>query len=43
MVPHIKDNNPFGMQKTISLDFEKEYANEGPQGNFKISKLITSN
>ena len=42
MVPHVKDNNPFGTQKTISLDFEKEYTKEGPQGNFNISKLITS-
>ena len=24
MVPHVKDNNPLGMQKTVSLDFDEE-------------------
>ena len=32
-----------GTQKAVSLDFEEEYAREGRQGNFKITKLITFN
>ena len=43
MVPRVKDNNPHGTQKTVSLDFDEEWAREGRQGNFKISKLITFN
>ena len=43
MVPCVKDNNPLGTQKTVSLDFEEEKAHEGHQGNFKISKLVTLN
>ena len=31
------DNNPFGTQKTVSLDL----AREDRQGNFEISQLIT--
>ena len=42
MVPRVKDNNPLGTQKTVSLDFEEE-ACEGRQGNFKISILIPLN
>ena len=38
-----KDSNPFGKQKTVSLDFDEEQAREGRHGNFKISKLITFN
>ncbi|XP_078334050.1 uncharacterized protein LOC144625740 [Crassostrea virginica] len=26
MVPLVKDNSPFGMQKTVSLDFDEDYA-----------------
>ena len=26
MVPRVKDNNPFGTQKTVSLDFDEEKA-----------------
>ena len=43
MVPHVKDNNPFAPQKTVSLDFDEEQAREGPQGKFKIFQLITFN
>ena len=42
MVPSVKDNNPFGTQKTVLLDFDVEWAREGPQGNFKISKPIVA-
>ena len=38
----VKDNNPLGAQKTVSLDFDEEFAREGRQGNFK-TKLITFN
>ena len=34
--PSVKDNNPLGTQKTVSIDFEKEWAREGRQGIFKI-------
>ena len=40
MVPRVKDNNPPGTQKTVSLDFDDEFAREGRQGYFKILKLI---
>ena len=40
MVPRVKDNNPLGTQKTVSLDFEEEKAREGAQRNFKILKPI---
>ena len=43
MVPRVKDNNPLGTQKTVSLDFDEEQAREGRQGNINISKLITFN
>ena len=43
MVLRVKDNNPLGTQKTVSLDFDEEYAREGREENFKISKLITFN
>ena len=43
MVPRVKDNNPLGTQKIVSLDFDEEEARGGRQGNFKISKLITFN
>ena len=43
MVLRVKDSNPLGTQKTVSLDFDEEYARESRQGNFKISKLITYN
>ena len=38
MLSGVKDNNPFGTQKTVLLDFDVEWAREDPQGNFKISK-----
>ena len=44
-MPRLKDNNPLGTQKTVSLDFDKEWAREGRQGNFKsdhISLIITA-
>ena len=41
MVPRVKDNNTLGMQKTISLDYNEEWAREGRQRNFKISQMIT--
>ena len=41
MVSRVKDNNPFGTQETVSLDFDEEKIREGRQGNFKISKLNT--
>ena len=37
MVLRVKDNNPIGTQKTISLDFDKEQAHEGRQGNNMIT------
>ena len=36
MVPRVKDNNPHGTQKTVSLDFDEEYARDCRKGNFKI-------
>ena len=41
MVPSVKDNNPLGTQKIVSLDFAEEQAREGRQGIFKISHMIT--
>ena len=41
MVPRVKDINPLGTQKTVSLDFDEEYAREGRQRNFRISQMIT--
>ena len=41
VVSRVKDNNPFGTQETVSLDFDEEKIREGRQGNFKISKLNT--
>ena len=32
MVPHVKENNPFGTPKIVSLVFEKEYVQEGCKG-----------
>ena len=32
---------PLGTQKTVSLDFDEEWARESRQVNFKIAKLIT--
>ena len=33
-------NNPLGMRKIVSLDFEEELAREGRQGNFKFLNLL---
>ena len=41
MVPRVKDNNLHETLKTVSLDFDEEWAREGRQGNFTISKRIT--
>ena len=41
MVPRVKDNNPFGTQKNVSLEVDEEYAGEGRQRNFNISQIIT--
>ena len=41
MVLRVKNNNPLGTQKTISLDFDEECAREGRQGN-NWSLLIIS-
>jgi hypothetical protein len=35
MVPRVKDHNPLGAQKIVSLMFEKEYAHWGPPGKTK--------
>ena len=37
----VKDHNPFGTQKIVSLMFEKEKAHWGPSGKPKISKPRT--
>ena len=42
-MPRVKNNNPLGTQKAVTLDFDEERAHEGHQGNFKISELITYN
>ena len=34
MVPRVKDNNPLGTQRTVSLDFDGGLTREGHQGNF---------
>ena len=36
MVPRVKDNNPLGTLKTVSLDFEEKLAREGRQGNWSL-------
>ena len=41
--PRVKDDNPLGTQKTVSMDFDEDYAHESRQENFNISKLITLN
>ena len=43
MVPRVKDNNPFGTRKTVSLDFDEEKARKGLQ-NFTTDyfKLIVA-
>ena len=35
------ENNPLGTQKTVSLEFKKDFAYEDRQVNFKILKTIT--
>ena len=32
--------NPFGTQKTVSMDFDEDKRREGRQRNFKTSQLI---
>ena len=34
IVPRVKDNKLSCTQKTVSLDFDEEYARERQQGNF---------
>ena len=43
MVPLVKDNNPLGIQKTISLDFDEEGLVRSARETLKISKLFTLN
>ena len=41
-VPRVKGNNPgLVTRKIVSLDFEKEWAHEGRQGNVNASKQVT--
>ena len=40
MVSNVKDNNPLGMQKTVSLDFIEEQVREGRRGNLKNNQSI---
>ena len=42
MVSHVKDNNPLGTRKTVSLDFDEELAREDRQGNLKILQMINA-
>ena len=45
MVSRVKDNNPLGTQKIVSLAFNEEYAREPPgklQKNFYWSHLTNS-
>ena len=39
MVPRVKDNNPLGTQKTVSLDFDEEMGSWGPPGELQIFKI----
>ena len=42
MVPRVKDNNPLGTQKTVSLDFDEELARECRQGNTDYFELTVA-
>ena len=39
MVPRVKDNNPFGTQKTVSLDWLVRTAEETPFWVFDLQRL----
>jgi hypothetical protein len=41
MGPRVKDHNPLGTQKIVSLMFEKEYVHLGSSRKLKISKPNT--
>ena len=47
MVLRGKDINPFGTQKTVSMDFDEDKRREGRQGNFKkvlsFNSLVVAN
>ena len=42
-MPRVKDNNPLGTQKTVSLDFDEKEAREAARGTSKIKNRSNLN